>query len=59
MKPIIEIDGSTTLYKCPKCKQLLLYTRNMGMSGKKTNYCPNCGQRLDWNGVVLDVYWSN
>ena len=28
--------------KCPTCNELVVYVEN---------YCPNCGQHLDWEGV--------
>ena len=29
--------------KCPSCNKTVFYVEN---------YCPNCGQKLNWNGVV-------
>ena len=33
------LPNSGTYYDCPKCDKVI---------GKHYNYCPYCGQRLDW-----------
>ncbi len=51
MKPIIEQGapsyyGSTGIcrdyYGCPKCDE------KVGRGDDKANYCPDCGQKIDW-----------
>ena len=47
-KDVIDITPSysdTGVYRCPKCKDI--YTFKQG----KPNYCYECGQRINWNGV--------
>ena len=48
MKPIIA--GS--YYRCPVCKRVLTHSKTVENSTvrtkRKPNYCPNCGQKLDW-----------
>ena len=47
-KDVIDITPSysdTGVYRCPKCKEI--YTFKQG----KPNYCYECGQRINWNGV--------
>lgn len=58
-KPIIEKSGKTTRYFCPKCKNHILSTKELRQSGVKVNYCPECGQGIDWSGITLEVYWAN
>lgn len=29
-------------YECPECKEII------AVFGKKPNYCPECGQKIDW-----------
>ena len=35
--------GSFTRNNCPHCNEVRLKTE------QKTNYCPDCGQKLDWS----------
>ena len=47
-KDVIDITPSysdTGVYRCPKCKDI--YTFKQG----KPNYCSECGQMINWNGV--------
>ena len=39
-KPIKEVYGNFTMYKCPNCKYAL--------SSREHNYCLHCGQKLDF-----------
>ena len=46
-KKVIEIE---TVYKCPSCDTWLL-VKDKDICPKymdKHNYCPSCGQRLNW-----------
>ena len=57
-KPVIEVDEkSRKCYYCAGCRKVLLYTMNGGASGCKYNYCPDCGQGIDWGGIVFDTYF--
>lgn len=56
-KPVIDKNESVTNYNCPNCKHRILSTRDMGASGRKTKYCPECGKGIDWNGVKIEAYW--
>lgn len=58
-KPLIEKTEGTTRYYCPRCKKQILSTKDMRQSGVKAKYCCECGQRLDWGGIILEVYWAN
>ena len=47
-KKVIEIE---TVYKCPSCDTWLL-VKDKDICPKymdKHNYCPSCGQALDWS----------
>lgn len=39
MKPIIHETEFGYIFDCPKCKGFI----------NPFNFCPNCGQRLDWS----------
>lgn len=44
MKPIpLFIPMAFLPYRCPVCRTLVNHKKD------KFNYCPNCGQRLDWS----------
>ncbi len=57
MIPLITKNGKRTDYSCPKCGNHILSTKDMRKSGSKYNYCPDCGQGLDWSNIVLEIYW--
>ncbi|WP_313182047.1 hypothetical protein [Lacrimispora sp.] len=38
-------------YSCPTCSNHLLCSDGYKGSGIKTNYCPDCGQKLDWSKI--------
>lgn len=46
-KPILDDSFLDNVLECPSCKH------HFGIKGlmpeTKGNYCPNCGQRIDWN----------
>lgn len=54
-KPIIRcLSGAiyTCVHTCPVCGKELIVTNNETVIYKtKTNYCDECGQRLDWSGI--------
>jgi predicted RNA-binding Zn-ribbon protein involved in translation (DUF1610 family) len=58
-KPIIRKVDGTTKYYCPRCNKLILSTKNMRQSGLKEKHCRECGKGLDWDGIILEVYWAN
>lgn len=36
-------------YKCPVCGERMISRDETGWySGRRSKYCPNCGQKLDW-----------
>lgn len=42
-----EFDGECT-WGCPNCKEVFFLIYG-DVSDNKYNYCPNCGQKLNWN----------
>lgn len=52
-KPVIRglsVDTHTAIHTCPVCDKELIMTNNEIVIYKtKTNYCDNCGQKLDWS----------
>lgn len=43
---INRIDPNTVYMKCLQCKlQTVLY------QGMEPDYCPNCGQKIDWSAI--------
>ncbi|MDR1693377.1 MAG: hypothetical protein LBR72_08470 [Oscillospiraceae bacterium] len=44
--PVVLERSLLGYYCCPNCRKVL-YVAAMG----RTNYCPSCGQRLDWGEV--------
>lgn len=49
-------DGSTC-YNCPTCNKLLLSVKNCRQTGRKVNFCPDCGEKIDWEGIKIETYW--
>lgn len=48
-KPIIQ-GLSVAIHTCPVCdKELIVTNDEIVIYKTKTNYCDNCGQRLDWS----------
>lgn len=46
-KPTINGDS----YKCPSCGYMeLCIVSDLGAVIENFNYCPNCGQRIQWEG---------
>ena len=46
-KPIIRVyenDDWNDYWKCPSCGEI----RSRFNDGEELNYCPNCGQAIDW-----------
>lgn len=58
MKPIIRgLSGAihTYVHTCPVCGKELIVTNNETVIYKtKTNYCDECGQKLDWSGETYN-----
>ena len=52
-KWIENFDGYETIYTCPKCKEDFV-TMEGTPADNLWNYCPKCGQRLDWGGERED-----
>ena len=45
----IEIDyHEHDCMKCPSCNSFLRYASERETEHYQCNYCPNCGQRLEW-----------
>lgn len=38
-------------YSCPSCGKHLLCSDGYKGSGRKSNYCPDCGQKFDWSKI--------
>ena len=51
VKVIIREPPVTTFYHCPDCNYLLYWIDENTAAGKWFDYCPCCGQRLDWQEV--------
>jgi hypothetical protein len=48
-KPIIRGLSGVAIHTCPVCNKELIVTNDEIVIYKtKTNYCDECGQRLDW-----------
>lgn len=48
-KPVIR-GLSVAIHTCPVCdKELIVTNDEIVIYKTKTNYCDNCGQRLDWS----------
>ncbi len=49
-KPRNECYGNAvTFFHCPSCDEQLRIKEYRGFSvGKEHDFCPHCGQRLDW-----------
>lgn len=44
-KKVVNFEKACDIYgKCPKCKEMFWITE-----GDEFNYCPTCGQALDWS----------
>lgn len=46
-KPTVY-SGCNFAYHCISCNKLLYWADEPCNHGEKTNYCPNCGQKLNW-----------
>jgi DNA-directed RNA polymerase subunit RPC12/RpoP len=42
-----EYDPFTGIYKCSECGLFTTMTTGSLVDGKKDNYCPNCGAKMD------------
>ena len=42
-----SFEGYETIYTCPKCKEDFV-TMEGTPADNLWNYCPSCGQKLDW-----------
>jgi hypothetical protein len=40
-----DIDEEYSLFQCPSCNELILYSDDK----ESHKYCLNCGQKLDWS----------
>jgi DNA-directed RNA polymerase subunit RPC12/RpoP len=49
--PIATDQWDTTVYKCPTCGRLLTIAKSDGDPFFTANYCSDCGQALDWDGL--------
>lgn len=58
MKPAVKCDKDAKHYLCPKCGRRITSTKDFRQEGRKCNYCPDCGQELDWDETVLETYWA-
>ncbi len=38
-------------YHCPACDNLIVSSDGYRGNGRKTNYCCDCGQKLDWDNI--------
>jgi predicted RNA-binding Zn-ribbon protein involved in translation (DUF1610 family) len=38
-------------YSCPACGKHLLASDGYRATGRKSNYCPDCGQRFEWSNI--------
>lgn len=48
-KPYLDESTERTLFKCSNCKRIRITKWNDSLrSGIETEYCPSCGQKLDW-----------
>ena len=50
-KKVTDIVAYGNSSLCPECKGLLEETR---VKAKRSNYCPHCGQKLDWSETNHD-----
>ena len=49
--PEIHENKRSSVYTCPSCNLVLINKDETGwFCGKHYNYCPDCGQRLKWEG---------
>ena len=46
-KKVVEKKTWVGDYICPTCNAVFM-TDKEGLFGSRTNYCGNCGQKLDW-----------
>lgn len=55
-KPITTADGcNNDCLECPNCDSFIGYKTDCEDEHYQVNYCPNCGQMLDW-GEENDIY---
>lgn len=43
-KPLLRKDGYCDTWDCPNCGETFVIEDDTD----KCNYCPNCGQKIDW-----------
>lgn len=48
---IIEINPYTAVYRCKNCGKTHRESRLNFAHGKCANYCRECGQRFNWDGI--------
>lgn len=53
---VIKKDGSMRHFLCPTCGNHIISSDGYRGSGEKTNYCPDCGQKFDWDKTP-DAKW--
>lgn len=58
MSPAIKCDKGAKHYLCPKCGSCITSTKDLRQEGRKCNYCPDCGQKLNWDEIKLEIYWA-
>lgn len=59
IRPQIVRDGDAKHYHCPICGKHLFSTKDCRICGSKTNYCSNCGQKIDWSTENIETYWPH
>lgn len=57
-KPKVEEkEAGAVCYSCPVCGKFILSIKDCRQSGKKVNFCPDCGEWIDWGGIKLETFW--
>ena len=49
MIDFVDYQAEEDCYECPNCDSFLGYVDECKEESYQDNYCPNCGQKLDWN----------
>jgi hypothetical protein len=47
----MKVKIENCLERCPRCRTYQVKQIEDYYKGKDFNYCPMCGQRLDWSGL--------
>lgn len=51
-KPYIQQEEMDYCFECPSCDSFIGYEVDCKDEHYRENYCPNCGQKLDWSDVL-------